>query len=183
MSTTRIKSNGAKRQIRTRDEMESLIGEISSLKINEIKIKADLDTALQSVRERYESGLTAIGERLEEDMTAAREWAEDNYEEAFGARKSIEMLHATVGWRLGNPTLKTISGWKWIHVLEELKRRGIAAYIRIKEEINKQAIIDDRDELGASALREMGVKIEQVDEFFVEPKLTDTERRETVEAK
>lgn len=181
MSKSRIKISAP--AIHSRAEMETLVGDIAQLKIEEAKEKASLDEQLKKIRDTCEESLARIAAAIAPKMECARAWAEANPTE-FAGLKSVEMLHGVVGWRIGQPTLKPLSGWTWDRVLETVKLlpRQFAVYLRLKEEVNKQAILTDRETLGAEGLRKLGLKVLQEESFFVEPKLTGVEKRETVEA-
>ena len=165
---------------KTREEMEQLVGDICALKIRERELKAQMDAEIKRVRDGYEKQLGGLSEDIAAKMPRALAWAEAN-EEDFGKLRSVEMLHGTIGWRTNTPSLKTRSGWTWDRVLERLLNNGLVTYYRTKQEVNKQAILADRDELGADGLRELGVRVVQEDEFFVEPKLTVAEGREVLQ--
>lgn len=163
---------------KTREEMEVLVGEITALKIKERKLKAGMDAELKAMKDDYLHELNKVNEDVARLMPRAYAWGEAHPED-FGKMRSIEMLHGVIGWRLNTPSLKTLSGWTWDRVLECVKKLPrLANYIRAKEEINKQALVADREQLGADGLRAIGVRVVQEEEFFVDPKLTETETRE-----
>lgn len=165
---------------RTREEMETLVGDIAALKIKERQLTAEMDLKIKTVKDHYQGQLSGLNESLGQKMPRALAWAEAHPED-FGKLRSIEMLHGTLGWRTNTPSLKTLSGWTWDRVLEKVKSTGIMpGYLRIKEELNKQAILGDREIVGDDGLRAIGLKVVQDEEFFVEPKLTETEKREVV---
>ena len=113
----------------------------------------------------------------------AAEWAARNPGE-FGNRKSLPLTHGTIGWRVGNPTLKPLSGWTWDRVCEKLATtEGWMGYVRIKSEVNKEAILTDRDALPETDLKKMGVQVIRNEPFFIEPKLgTVATRQQTATA-
>ena len=145
--------------IRSREEMERLVGELCDLTIRHDAMKVAMDEELSAVRERYEVGLNAMRESLDDKLAVARDWSEENQSQ-FGDRKSIEMTHGTIGFRTGTPKLKTLPGWTWDRVLDFL-RFHFPDFVRHKEEPDKEVIIANRDALGPDSLREMGVKIQQ----------------------
>lgn len=163
--------------IRSREEMESVVGEITLLKNNQKMATAKMDEEIHVVRERYEGNLAEIAKSLDEKMELARNWAEAHPAE-FGNAKSIDMVEGRVGWRTGNPALKPLSGWTWDRVLEKLKALGglYLTYVRTKEEVNKQAILSDRETMPEMP-RLIGCRVVQEEEFFVEPKLTQVDNR------
>jgi phage host-nuclease inhibitor protein Gam len=86
---------------------------------------------------------------------------------------------------MGPPKLKTLAKRKWDGVLGALRAcRWGAAYIRIKEEINKEQIIADIGAgiLSGADLRKAGAQVVREESFFVEPKLARSENREVAEA-
>ena len=97
--------------------------------------------------------------------------------------KSLETPQGSLGWRIGNATLKTLSGFTWDRVLERLQALPkFAGYIRQKLEVNKQAILVDREQIPPEELRSVGVKIVQEELFFVEPNIEEIENRQTSSA-
>ncbi|MGA2540574.1 MAG: host-nuclease inhibitor Gam family protein [Verrucomicrobiota bacterium] len=170
MKTNRIKNSQP--VIRSREAMESLIGEIAALQNQKRLLTAAMDGQIQSIREQYEAQLAAQNEALGQKMEHARVWSEANPHE-FGAARSIETVHGTVGWRTGQPALKTLPGWTFDRVLQTLKTAGALDYIRVKEEVHKQNLLSDRESIGPERLREIGLRVVQEETFFVEPKLTE----------
>jgi phage host-nuclease inhibitor protein Gam len=169
--------------VKTRAEMETLVREIAGLKLNEKLLAASLDAELQGVRDNYQSRLDTLAQVLAEKTDAARAWAEA-HPAAFGQRKSMDFVHGVIGFRTGTPKLKTVLKFKWDGVLDALRRaRWGAAYIRVKEEINKEQILADVAAriLSEADLRKAGAQVVQEEMFFVEPRLTRVESREVAQ--
>lgn len=181
MSKNRIKVPAL--VIRSRAEMEQLAGQIVELKIKQQQFTAEMDDRINSVRAQFAAQLALLDDNMETAMEAARAWAEANPVEFNGA-KSLELTQAVMGYRTGQPQLKTLSGWTWDRVLEKLKSLGAGAaqFVRTKAEIDKQGLLASRETLGPGMLREIGVRVVQEETFFVEPKLTQVEKREVVES-
>jgi phage host-nuclease inhibitor protein Gam len=174
----RIKLKSA--AVTTRIEMETLVREITSLKLNEKLLTNAMDAEIQGVRDSYEGRLGAISQVLAEKLETVREWAETNPGE-FIARRSIDLGCGTIGFRTGKPKLKTLARWTTDAVLDALRGlRWGRAYIRVKEEINKEQIIADAtaELLDKEDLQKIGAQIVQDEIFFVEPKCTRVEPRE-----
>ncbi len=154
--------------ITTRAEMETLVGEITALTIQKDAATALMDEEISRVRKSFEDILSGFSEDIDEKLAVARDWAEANPSE-FGDGKSIEFTQGKVGFRCGNPTLKPLSGWTWVTVLDRLQQSA-RSYLRTIEEVNKEALLADRELLGADKLRELGVRVVQDEKFFLEPK-------------
>lgn len=166
----------------TREEMERLVGEITTLKIREQKLTAEMNRRVTEVRQGYEAELGRIGEEIHGKMLAAREWADANLAE-FGKGKSLRMTHGVIGWKIGNPMLETLSGWTWDRVLEKLRALSAwSAYVRTKYEVNKEALLADRETFTAGGLKDVGLRVVREERFYVEPNMETVETRLTREA-
>jgi phage host-nuclease inhibitor protein Gam len=80
------------------------------------------------------------------------------------------MVHGTVGYRTGQPTLKPIKGMTWEKVVEVLKQT-MPGFVRTKEEADKAGLIAaaEAGELGEENLRTLGLRRHHEERFFVEP--------------
>lgn len=177
MSTKRIKIP-ALPVPQTRAQMEILAGEIVTLKLDQEQAALDMDKEIEAVRSRY---APANGDReveIDRRMAAALEWADRNSDEFAGAR-SINLTSAVIGFRLGNLQLKPVKGKTWAVILEGVKKYLGTKWVRTKEEVNKELIIADRRELQDRFFR-VGVLVVQDETFFVDPKVTETDTRETI---
>lgn len=157
--------------LNSRLQVEDALREIVGATINRNKATLEMDRAVTAIRERYESLINECNQSIEEKSELVKVWAEANPAE-FGKLKSLDFVHAVIGFRTGTPTLKTLRGWTWDRVLEKLKALCRTEYIRTKEEPNKQALLADRD---VAPLKDFGVQVVQDESFFIEPKLTDQE--------
>ncbi len=166
--------------IKNRSDLEGVVLAIAKLTLERNSQQTNLDQELTSIRAKYEADLTNLSQELDEKVELVRAWAEANPDE-FKGLKSLDLVFGVIGWRTGQPTLKTITGWTWDRVLEKLKTVDWLVYVRTKEEVAKQQIIADRETIGPDGLRTIGVKVVQSEAFFVEPKLQEIENRQTVE--
>lgn len=182
MKKTRIKTAALPKAV-SRDEAERIVGSITTLTIQRNSLAADMDAEVTAARARYEVTLSNTEARIEALTEQVRDWALANPEE-FGKKKSIEMIHGVIGFRTGMPKLKTLAGWTFARVLDSLK--GLpwgGAFTRIKEEVDKEGILSafSSENLTPGELREIGVRIDQEESFFVDPAVTETDaRRATV---
>ena len=153
------------------------------------KIQAEIELQCAKIREKRQADLT----RLEAEKAAAFEvlqsFATENQAELFAKKKSLEMAHGVIGFRTGTPKLKTLKGFTWESALM-LVKKFLPGYVRTKEEIAKDRLLDDRDleevtltdptadaagtttakKPMAQAMAECGIQVVQEETFFVEPK-------------
>lgn len=166
---------------RTRAEMEALVGQIARLKIQEAAETVAMDKEIAAIKQQHEDALCAIDDELKPLLAAAETWATSNPDQ-FGKNKSVSMLHGTIGFRTTTPKLEPLNKkWNWKTITEAVCRY-LPAFVRTKPEVDKEAILGQRDEL-AYILPTVGLRVTQTESFFVEPEMTQVETRETVEAK
>lgn len=85
----------------------------------------------------------------------------------------MNLLHGTIGFRLGNPKLKSAKGFIWKSILELVKNR-MHDYIWTKEEVAKDKILADKENKGIKELiNQCGIEIVQEEYFYIEPKEED----------
>ena len=119
-------------------------------------------------------GIEAVKLRAAEESEPARQeiavleqslirWADYNKPDLFARKKSLELTFGVIGFR-ASTKLKTLSKWTWERVLGALKDAGLATCVRIKEEVDKDALKG----LAPEKLAEVGVKAVQEDAFYYE---------------
>lgn len=174
--------------IETREEAESILGEIALTTINKQKLTAAMDSDLATVRQRYESSIAACDQDLKLKTEQLCAWAQSHRSEFPKDRKSIDFVHGSLGFRKGTPEVMVLSrAWTWAKVLAMITLLRWRKFIRIKREVNKEAILQraaaaKSPEKFATLLARIGVKVVQEESFFVDPKLTPVETRQVTEA-
>lgn len=180
MSKTRTKTKAPALVITTRADLEAAVGQLAHATTERQRLTAEMEQEITLIRARYEVPLGNLTETLETITGAAAEWAARNPAE-FGNRKSLPLTHGTIGWRTGQPTLKTQPGWTWDRVLEKLTTASddLMRFVRIKSEVAKDVLLAERQTLGDATLKTLGVRVEQAEPFFIEPRLTEVTTRAT----
>jgi phage host-nuclease inhibitor protein Gam len=175
--SNRIKLNKLQVPIpETREEAEKMVREITTAKLRERSLKADMDSEITAIKKRFESRLADVDEQIQPRMAAINAWA-TAHQADFGNRKSLDMTHGVIGWRVTPPTLKPINGFTWPAVLNRLRDLNRFEFIRVKEDVNKEAMLGARE---SENLKKLYVQVVQDDEFYVDPKLTDSKTREVM---
>lgn len=164
--TKRIKSTTEK--IETRERAEEIASYISGLVISRDALTAEMEKRIQDVRSQYHLRFVKISLALERLLPAIQAWAEAN-PQLFAEKKSLEMVHALVGFRTGMPQVKTIKGLTWEKVKAMLVNHNLG-YTRTEVVVDKEALIADRQALGPEGLAKRGVRVVQEEAFFIEPK-------------
>ncbi len=155
----------------SRIEVEDRLGAIRMLKLAEQKILNDKQEAIARIEAQCAEPLGEIAESVKRATLDLQAWAEANPAE-FSKRKSIEFTHGTIGFRTGTPKLELLSRkFTWKRVLENVQTL-LPNFIRDKPEIDKEALLAQRDEESVKwAIAGCGMKVVQDESFFVEPKI------------
>jgi phage host-nuclease inhibitor protein Gam len=154
----------------TRDDASRLVHEIAELTVEERDHKNEMDAAILAIREKYSARLNEIKSEVSEKTSLVQVWAQAN-PEAFGKLRSLQFDAGRVGYRTGTPKLKLLNRkWTWESCLAAVQKI-LPSFIRNKPEIDKESIINQREEL-AEYLPLVGMKIEQDETFFIEPDLS-----------
>ena len=178
MSKSRIKINLP--TLTTRTEAEAAMNELAQAENNKRLLITDRDEQVLKIQEARAGTILECEEFVAARTDALRAWAEAHPEEFAKGRKSIDFAAGTLGFRTGTPKLKLLRGWKWDKVLAAIKTLGLP-FVRTKEEVDKEAIITaaTTENLNPREQLAIGVKVDQDESFFIEPKLTETDSRKT----
>lgn len=150
--------------------IETLMGQVAAADAAVRRITAQMDAELKRVRDKYADALDAETAKREAAEGELASWAELN-REAFGNKRSMQLTHGVMGWRLGTPALKLRPRVKADMALDLVKNR-MPEFIRTKTEVNKDAILGavSTGALAREALAELGYQVTQTERFYVEPK-------------
>lgn len=182
MKKTRIKLPQIP-ELKTRDDAESTMTELAQVLNNQRKITALRDAMVLDINSRFEGALTECDQAIQLKTQQLRAWADTNPDQFPKGRKSLDLVSGTLGFRTGTPKLALLSrSWTWDKVLEKLRTLA-SRFIRTKEEVDKEAILAEYAQAPSPDLLSLyGVKVTQDETFYIEPKLTDTDARQTQEA-
>jgi len=157
----------------TREEAEAVMNELALAENNKRTLAAKLDREILAAQERVAPALARCDEVVREKSAALKAWAEAN-PQLFAKRKSVDLLAGTLGFRTGTPKLALLSrAWNWDTVTEAVGH-FLPNFIRSKPEVDKEAILAQREEEAIKfILPKCGLKVTQGESFFVEPNLTE----------
>jgi phage host-nuclease inhibitor protein Gam len=168
----------------TRDDAESTMRELAiALNAQRAHI-VERDSKVLAINKTYESALATLDESIKVKTDSLRAWAESNPDVFPKGRKSLDLVCGVLGFRTGTPKLSLLSrAFNWERVLALVKQLW-PAFIRIKEEVDKEGILSmhsqAEDKSAADAeLKRLGLKVVQDESFFIEPDLTDLDARQS----
>jgi phage host-nuclease inhibitor protein Gam len=167
MSTKRVKKVIYENM--SREQAEEAFAQYAKSDAQIQQITAKMDAQITKIREKHQEELAKLSEICEECVDKLQAYATENKDE-FVSKKSMEMVHGVIGFRKATPSLKTGKGFTWASVTNLIKE-FLPAYIRTKEEPNKEALLADREDPAVSAMFDKcGIYVEQAETFFVECK-------------
>jgi phage host-nuclease inhibitor protein Gam len=127
--------------------------------------------------EKYAADIAEHDAQIKAEIAALKAWAVKNEKAELVETRSISTPTGTFGFRTGMPRVKFTRGWDVQRVIEAVlglfPKRG---WIRTVEELDKDAMIADRDKHAAD-LESVGVKIDQGETFYVDINLEEATNR------
>jgi len=134
-------------------------------------IEAKMNKEINSIKEKYQDEITELQEDLTEPVQVLEVFAKEQ-QESWGKKKSMELLHTVIGFRTGTPKVTKDKKFTWDAVLDLMKKnRVFKGFIRTVDEINKEAILGEKNEAVLNQLKEnCYISVEQEEKFFVEAK-------------
>lgn len=158
------------RVAQSRDEAASMIGAIGRAQRERARIQAAMGDEIAEIKARWEAEALPHNDAIKALSAGVQAWCEANRSTltSGGRVKTHSFGTGEVRWRVTPPrvVIRAVDT-----VLALLKERGLARFVRQKEEVNREAILADPD-----AVRDVpGVRIEQTEEFVVVPFETELE--------
>ena len=155
------------------EKMNESFGKYAAADARQQKINAEMDIQITKIRDKYADEIERLNAVKEENFDIVQAYALENRDEIFSKKKSVETAHGTFGLRTGTPALKTRKGFTWASVTNLLKE-FLPAYVRTVDEPAKDKLLADRDnEVVYTLFEKVGIKVEQAETFFIEPKKED----------
>jgi len=150
----------------TREEVNAAISEIGRRERERKLIHAAMNEQLTAIRERYEKDALPHSDAIDLLSLGVEIWCNANRAELTqdGKTKTAKLASGKVSWRL-LPSKVVVSG-SIDEILEALKRARLKRFIRIKEEIDRGAILADPK----AASKINGISIEKgIENFLIAP--------------
>lgn len=168
---SKIKSDAPRFAIpQSREDCTDYIARIGRAQRERERIQAAMNDELSAIRTRYEEQARPHAETIKALSQGVQIWCDANREAlTLGNKtKTANLASGEVRWRLRPPKV-VIRGLD--AVMSALKDMRLERFIRVKEEVNKEAILADPE-----ALKHIkGVSIDQGEDFVIIPFETELE--------
>ena len=155
-----------------RAEAETIMSYLRESHLECLRLQALMEYRKKKIDDELAPPITILLSRIAESSEQLRGWALANPTE-FGTRRSIELIHGTLGFRIGNLKLVKKTKSTWDDLVDIVAGALGRVYIRTKYEVDRESIIAHRSDIPPDAMEECGLSVIQEDAFFVEPKFED----------
>lgn len=157
----------------SRESLDAAVASVAQLKIEYTQAVAAMELEIAAVQERHQARLLALSQQVESKEAGIYVFCQQHRAELFPKQKSLDFLLATVGFRTDPPSVEKVSKKDtWTTIAQRLEALSWGeSYVRQPEpEVNKKALLDARGTLTPEQLAAAGIKFEQEEQFFIEPK-------------
>jgi phage host-nuclease inhibitor protein Gam len=129
-----------------RDQCATAIADYGRTLRNRDRLMAEMNDKIANITEEYQGQIDQHNESLELRIKAIQVYCEANRDELTGGGKVkfANLITGQVEWRKATDSVSVPRGEGLEPVLALLKEKKLDRFIRIKEEINKEAILLDR---------------------------------------
>ncbi len=170
--------------LHTREGMEAAAAEYLKAKLSYATLTAELETAKAKVEANYIDRLNALADQVDQICASVQNFCTKHRSELMpDQKKSFETMSATIGFRDTPPrTEKAKKKDTWEQLADSLVTLKImdaegdvilAGINYVKEpalQVNKEALLADRGKFTADQLKQMGIRFEQDEVFYIDPK-------------
>lgn len=149
----------------SKEDCDAAIKQLGDVRRDIQRLDADMNDELASVKEKYEAKADPLRDKSDELLGGIETWCAANRDQLTmnGKVKYARFGNGEVKWR-ARPARVTIRGVD--AVIENLASLGLQQFLRVKTEVNKDAILDDPE--AVTGVKGVSVGSEGED-FVVEP--------------
>ena len=173
MAKAKLKSAAVAVSVQNKEDCAATIRRIGDLQGEVMRMETNMNEHIRMLKEDYATESAPMLVEIAQLQLGVQAFCEANRDELTGGGrvKFFDFVTGVVKWRIKPPSVK-LTGVS--AVIELLKTRGLTRFVRVKEEVNKDAILAavansaDKDGQLVSALS--GIKIVSgEEEFVIEP--------------
>lgn len=149
----------------TKEDAAADVRKVGELMRQLTREEADMNDLIAEITQRYQPGFDSLKEQITLLQDGVQSYCEANRDSLTngGKVKSANLITGEVAWRQNPPSVR-IS--KSEIVIETLKRLGLGRFVRTKEEINKDAILNEPNDVRGVAGITLVTGVEQ---FVITP--------------
>lgn len=143
-TAARLKTKAQTYVPQSKDDAAADIRKIGDIQRESLRTTAEMNDAIAAITHRYQPRLDALGEQIKTLQEGVQGYCEAHRDELTdgGRVKTASLITGEVQWRQRPPSV-SVRGAE--SVIETLKRLGLGKFVRTKEEVNKEAILNEPD--------------------------------------
>jgi phage host-nuclease inhibitor protein Gam len=134
------------------------------------RVKREAKAKIEAINSDVKKTIEVLTKDRDAFFTSLFTFSSTHKKELTKDTRSQKTDAGTFGWRWTTPYVDIAEGVSDEKIIATLKRKGLTDYIRIIEELDREAMLRDRPEVP-------GVSYSQRDEFFAKPKLAKEDGR------
>lgn len=142
-------------------DVDKALKELCALEAEIERIDAEGEKLIAAIKAKTAETGKPLRERVKEVSATIKAFCDYHKNEYFKDKKSLDLSFGTIGYRLTPPSISISK-----QTLALMKQLGLVGYIRVKEEVDKEALLALDDD----TLAQIEAVKKQKNEFFVQPK-------------
>ena len=174
------KSKTISTTIASRDDLERRVGDYAEATAKMAEIEAQMNLEIAKIREKFESRVCDIKSDADEIFDDLNAYASLHPEIFAAGRKSVDLIHGTIGFRTGQPRLSMPRGKSDDDLCSSmLALPAVACFVRRTNLVDKSAVIgaltSEKPSASKAVLDSIGFRVTQAERFFVDPKYEEVD--------
>ena len=143
------------------DDAADLIKALGEKRREILRIETEMNDEIAGIKQRYEDQAMPLKSEVAEIIFAVQAWAETHRAELTkdGKIKTVKLATGELNWRIRPPRVSLRGKGK---IITALKGLGLTRFIRVSEDIDKEAILKEKE----VAAQIQGVTISSAGEDF-----------------
>lgn len=172
MSIHKLKSSAASIPVpQSKLDAQSAITTLGQVQRDLMRIEADINDQIAKINEAHAAQIDALCLRREALQAGIQTWCEAHRIEICGKGKSANLVTGEVQWRQRPPSVTVRNADS---VIDQLGSLGLTQFVRVKHEVNKEAILAEPE--AVQGVRGLSVST-GVEDFVITPFEVDLEQR------
>ena len=126
------------------------------------------EKAVNRIKNKHASAIEQHNNTLKTATDTLSNFAQSN-PQLFIEKKTYQMEYGNIGFRTGKPKVEKGTKTTWDKLVPWFKSIGLTRFVRHKEEVNKNLIIESRNDSAVmEKLAQQQISVQQSEHFFVE---------------
>ena len=136
-----------------------------------VRIEADINDEIAAINQRHAGRIEALRAQRDDLQAGIQTWCEAHRAGLCGKGKSAKLITGEVAWRQRPPSVTVQNAEA---VIDQLGQLGLTQFVRVKHEVNKEAVLAEPE-----AVRDIkGLRVNVgIEDFVITPYEMDLEKQ------